>query len=233
MNYKDFDKLNLKDKIKFFEENNIDFITKGTAENILFKEKDDKILTCFYDNERSDWAILNKLYDLGSNFYVDYTVVNANGEYNESAALIPIKKLTTKDILDYDDTENKHLKTTEALICLRDYIVYFKERMRSSEYHKKYLDRFAMENFIRNEINKISNEYNNLKLKNNNMSVCSVISSVIYDSDDNIHDTLFITGFIIKNVLIRDFKEYSETNITKNSYEKKIFLSIDGSIIEE
>lgn len=233
MNYKDFDKLNLKEKIKFFEENGINFIVKNTTENVYFKEKDDKILICFYDNERSDWAILNKLYDLGSNFYVDYTVVNANGEYDESADLIPIRKLTTKDILDYDDTENKHLKTTEALICLNDYITYFKEKMIKSEYYKKDLHKHAMENFIRDEINKISNEYTNLKLKNSNMAVCSVISSVIYDSDDNIHDTLFITGFIIKNVLIRDFKEYLDTNITKDSYEKKIFLSIDGSIIEE
>lgn len=103
--YKEFDRMEVEEKVRFFEENKIDFIVKNTAEKVLFEKKDNKMLICFYNNDKSEWGVLNKFYGLGDYFIVDYKIINARGKYDESASLIPIKKLLSSDIVKYEQKE--------------------------------------------------------------------------------------------------------------------------------
>lgn len=98
---KEFEKLTLKEQVKYFEELGIDFIVNTSAEKITFVEKEESndMLICFYDNCRSEWCILTKLRMAYNNLIeAQYIVVSANGSYNEEANLLPIRKLKAEDL---------------------------------------------------------------------------------------------------------------------------------------
>lgn len=114
---KEFDKLSVKEQVKYFEELGIDFIVENSAEKVLFKEKEEsgEMLICFYDNERAEWAFLNTLSTYcGRYINAEYKVVNANDCYIEEARLQPIRKIYADELFNEDNSETP-LKVSNEL----------------------------------------------------------------------------------------------------------------------
>lgn len=104
----EFDKLSVKEQVKYFEDLGINFIVENSAEKVLFEEKEEtgEMLICFYDNERAEWAFLNTLsVYCGSFINAEYKVVNANCSYDEEARLQPIRKIYADELFDEDNSE--------------------------------------------------------------------------------------------------------------------------------
>lgn len=111
---KEFDKLSVKEQVKYFKDLDIDFIVENSAEKVLFKEKEEtgEMLICFYDNERAEWAFLNALTEYcGRYINAKYKVLSANGYYDEEARLQPIRKFRAYELFEEDKSE-KPLKVS-------------------------------------------------------------------------------------------------------------------------
>lgn len=114
---KEFDKLSVKEQVKYFEELGIDFIVENSAEKVLIKEKEEtgEMLICFYDNERAEWAFLNTLsIYCGKYINAKYKVINAIGSYDEEARLQAIRKIYADELFNEDNSE-KPLKVSSRL----------------------------------------------------------------------------------------------------------------------
>lgn len=102
---KEFERLSLKEQVKYFKDIGIDFIVETGAEKVTFAEKEesDDMLICFYDNYRSEWGYLKKLRMLYDRIIeAQYVVISAKGSYDEEANLLPIKKVKVEDLFKKD-----------------------------------------------------------------------------------------------------------------------------------
>lgn len=114
---KEFEKLSLKEQVKYFEGLGIDFIVENSAEKVLFDEKEesDDMLIGFYDNKNIEWGKLKRL-SIWCNFInSEYEVITAKGSYKEEARLIPIKKFCSKDLFKEYEKEDAKRKAFKVL----------------------------------------------------------------------------------------------------------------------
>lgn len=114
---KEFEKLSLKEQVKYFEDLGIDFIVENSAEKVLFDEKEesDDMLIGFYDNKNIEWGKLKRL-SIWCNFInSEYEVITAKGSYKEEARLIPIKKFCSKDLFKEYEKEDAKRKAFKIL----------------------------------------------------------------------------------------------------------------------
>lgn len=94
--YENFVKMTLKEKISFLYGCDIILVVCDTMEEIYFKENNNIFI---YFTSSDKWCVVNDFYISGNHFIVDYTSKDVLREYSSSVSLTPIKKIDINNII--------------------------------------------------------------------------------------------------------------------------------------
>lgn len=112
---------------------------------------------------------------------------------------------------------------------MKNYVEYLTKKLEELKIDEKDFNT----KFIKNIIDEISSNYNDINFKDSNKRITSLVDTIIYDSNESSIDTVYPVSFIIKNILINDYIEYAKTNIISDYYESKILFNKDGTVINK
>lgn len=98
ISYKEFRKLSLKDKVKFFEDRNISFYCNKSREGVYFEVDGEDVFIRFVNNIINELGKIIKIDTLGDYICVKYTIKNVKSSYNEEAYIIPFIEKTAGDL---------------------------------------------------------------------------------------------------------------------------------------